>query len=1394
MSRSSSPVVRRATRTYGRRRDTSDHDISFDAANTSVDSREDSHSSTSLTLEHDLPPSSDDFDASNTSPLSAQAADADADASDDDEEASGGASRFQFSWRAKLKQIDDDDFELPADSRTQVSDTKPSEAKATVPTRPASPADQDAEDVFGGTLSSLTNSAQSSSLVIRTRAPRRIESLPASDPESDAEGRPSTPQTSPRHPINTPETRSSPTPPTSIEMQPKKGKKTLHLENEDELASTSKSTATKPQRKTKASDGAKRVKAPTKKERLETQKATARIVADQPVSINRVQQHRYFLTDLIGRLHPPAVAKPATKSASRSRSQTPPIPSTSDPIQAFSSSPASTGREHQRQGYSSKNTTQNTEFKPTGLLGAEPASSDSAESSDDELPDVSAILAQDKKKRDEQERRRRLYEIKQRALEKQRALAHNGTDDDDGDVLVIEDDMKSVAREEGQTRRAMAAHGVHPSKARQRQLALAGPVVRREDALLELKDEEVVHLLETAATASFIAPKQAKPTHKPVHLGPEALNKLVLARAEKQKLEAIRQKEQEWIRDGGRIKERPEDRVAVKSAEEALQAIAEKHRAAPSRSEDVEMAEESGSDEDYKPDDGASHDGSQDSDGGENENEPPHPLHRGSDDEEDEAEDESSMPAPLPRRALAPGRHRPLQAVLSDDEEDAENQPPPVGRVLVRDSSFARPSHSPQPMDDIVEDENRRSLAHRSSMSSLGDRTEDGTDKENDVRLSFDRGEDKENTAVAIQSPGLSLNLGRSFGSLLGPELTASPVTAGRSVAPDGVRSPLKELAADEDDDEDPFVDSPSSRSRRVSTRASSMALADASLDLDLGSESGLQPAFSLSRKGKERAHSASPIPLAEAVPIGEGGGFSQFFTQEGGGGFEKLKAAQRDDDISLTPDCGLEPALEVDSSLVKKADEIFVKEQEFVVRDQQERRPEHKPELFVDENGFLTQTRPEFRSPLRSLMTPSQPTPMLRLSSPATLLSSVRKPLAPLLTQDPDDDDYDPLPPRRLRKRDYSLSPEPLQASGSKVKNAFDLLGRRDGSLKAKGKKPLRSEFIEGEAEESDEEAMFGFGHRKKDEADDEEEDDDEQDQTLAELVDDKEMDEKTLAEEAVIEKHREHLDEDDKLVEKIHRDAVAGKLRVKRRDRGVGFEDSDSEDDDDARRIRSKNKRRRTENDNIAALAKKPETQAFAKEYEANMVDADDEFAHLNRDEMEMDVEEPESGQEREAVTAARLREELLEAAQQETLPKRFDPLDVSWMEGAEESPEEMDSDVRVREVDESEAARTARRPNSDEPKTDQMDDADRVRMTRWAKSEAASRTAGILGRNNGGSAAVTGHGKSKAAVSGSGSFKNSRASAASSSSAGKPGAKIAKAPSVLIAVSSRRDKFAN
>ena len=66
------------------------------------------------------------------------------------------------------------------------------------------------------------------------------------------------------------------------------------------------------------------------------------------------------------------------------------------------------------------------------------------------------------------------------------------------------------------------------------------------------------------------------------------------------------------------------------------------------------------------------------------------------------------------------------------------------------------------------------------------------------------------------------------------------------------------------------------------------------------------------------------------------------------------------------------------------------------------------------------------------------------------------------------------------------------------------------------------------------------------------------------------------------------EHEEQDDQANEQLHLDAIHGKLRAKRRDRGIGFEDSDSEDDESGRPRPSKKPRK--DNDNIAALRELP------------------------------------------------------------------------------------------------------------------------------------------------------------------------------------------------------------
>lgn len=79
-------------------------------------------------------------------------------------------------------------------------------------------------------------------------------------------------------------------------------------------------------------------------------------------------------------------------------------------------------------------------------------------------------------------------------------------------------------------------------------------------------------------------------------------------------------------------------------------------------------------------------------------------------------------------------------------------------------------------------------------------------------------------------------------------------------------------------------------------------------------------------------------------------------------------------------------------------------------------------------------------------------------------------------------------------------------------------------GVAKAKNEKAKqrleKHEFVEAEAQESDDDEMFGFGGRRKD--DGEEEDGEDLDKTLETLVDDQEMDEETVNAQLVQEKYQ--------------------------------------------------------------------------------------------------------------------------------------------------------------------------------------------------------------------------------------------------------------------------------
>lgn len=270
--------LRRAPRTYGRRRDldVSDADASFPA-----ESSASSYQSSPAFSEsgRDVPPSSD------VETSFVHADDDGEDALDDDLPA-----KFSFGWKQKLQRIDmeyDDDME-GAPPRAVATDRKEGSAGGRPrPTHGISAGDDvstddedapapknhfrssvkddlaridkefdaasdmgphkgpvlplssagDPDDPFGGPLSQLTDDSQPTqakeplTTLLRSPSlqPRRVKKrrpvVNASDSELE-DGQHSSPQSSPGalHPINTPRHSSSPTPPTTQEMANRKGK------------------------------------------------------------------------------------------------------------------------------------------------------------------------------------------------------------------------------------------------------------------------------------------------------------------------------------------------------------------------------------------------------------------------------------------------------------------------------------------------------------------------------------------------------------------------------------------------------------------------------------------------------------------------------------------------------------------------------------------------------------------------------------------------------------------------------------------------------------------------------------------------------------------------------------------------------------------------------------------------------------------------------------------------------------------------------------------------------------------------------------------------------------------------------------------------------------------
>ncbi|KAL6309572.1 MRC1-like domain-containing protein [Sparassis latifolia] len=1362
-----SPIVHRAIVTYGRRTHVVAPDTSITIPNI-PHTRVNLDHKGSLEREDDIstPPSTSD------APLSPHLLVAAREEASDDGESM--APHFQFSWRQRMQDIDDEYSGHPLNGKASLESAQLDEANKS--SHPGTPTLEATDDVFDGPLPILTSSSQPAndgrspiwSPAHRRVVPprphtRKLAVVRDSDSDVDAEAdHPSTPHSSAhQYNITTPPSRSSPTPPTSLGAPlasgGRKGKeRAVELFASDEELNASDNETHSVKQKGKGKQKQKRLKRPTKKEREETQKTTARIVADRPVSLPRVENKKFGMMEFLGKL--------------KLRYNAPPS-SPSDPIQAFSSSPsvgvvAPTDDAHdaptpagtyppETPAPSPSRQSRET-FTYLSLLG--PQSPGAVQTvadqsgSDEEMPDVGSLLQADHAKRTKEEQRKRLQQEKLRLVElqKKRARPDEG---DDSDLEVVQDDMKVVIEEEAKGRRVFSAH--KPSVGRKKQLTLALRSSKTTPHKRVMKQStNGTAMLEFAAASVFTRPADTR-DHGTISMSHTDVSKFLLQNATKQAEALQRAKEEEWVRRGGRLKGRPESDEEGVDTNAKMRAIISKACSEAPREEGdadgVQADDESGgaeSDGEYHPDD-ESTDGAD----AEDENHAPMTMSEWGVDS-----DEDSSPK-LPLHAPRFRRGRPLATLVSDDEDvEDHGQSSRIGGRLAHGS----------PLVGLLSPQRQQfALNHRGSLSSLEDRTEDGTDKENDERLMFDRGEDKENTSIVIQPSSVRPHVGRIPGSILGDVDLWGPDSAELG----DCRLPLKELLT-EDDPEDPFLFTPSRPPARQ-LLFSVDARSPAEYDVVDESQSGFSKLF---EAGSLRRGSQSSSNM-------KGGGLSQFFI--GTASIDRLGEPMPTAGPSLTLDVQLQPALEVNEGLRRKADSIFDKEQEYLA-EASNQNLEPEPKLYVDENGFLTQTKPKSSIPqTHQLPSPSQLAAPFRAVLGETTLSTLSRSRDGL-----DSDEFEILaehPSTRLMKRRElphsrrsSPSPSPQRP---RMVNAFDLLRRRPRSPTLKGHRKLGpSEFIEGEAEESDEDAMLGFGgHRRND--DDAEESDDNQDQTLAELVDDTVLDKDILAEHAVLEKVREHQQEDDRALEKVHMDAIEGKYRTKRRDRGVGFDGSDSDDDDEARRLRRNtiSKKRKIDRDSLEELARHQETLAFVAAYHAEEEDAED-FAHMQHDEMTLVDEDGQDDENAQEVTSFA---QIYNTNWGEV--EAFDSRNIAWIERDHED----ELSLRVKEVTTNSKAGMSARTNWDAALAERPrgvredDERNRARMQSWARSERTSRNS-ATGYSTGGSV-VTGHGRASTG----GSVTGQRRDTKGSEAASQP-ARLTKASSALSAVPSRRSRF--
>ncbi|WFC95560.1 hypothetical protein MBRA1_002209 [Malassezia brasiliensis] len=283
---------------------------------------------------------------------------------------------------------------------------------------------------------------------------------------------------------------------------------------------------------------------------------------------------------------------------------------------------------------------------------------------------------------------------------------------------------------------------------------------------------------------------------------------------------------------------------------------------------------------------------------------------------------------------------------------------------------------------------------------------------------------------------------------------------------------------------------------------------------------------------------------------------------------------------------------------------------------------------MYINQDGFFTQTKPAEDTPSQAphVLDPSpsqrrtEPVPEFDGSprrpsegpapegSEAAPPSSQRHTSAPLYSSDPSDEESDAAPSEAPSDADASDAEADLAVASDARAHWTALLDQP--SKRAKSRRE-RSEFVFGEAEESDEDrpddgehgGLTGVFSDRGSASEPEEDSDDDAD--LESLLDDERDENEEEQDEAARLRYQQHRDEDDAAIQALHERAAKGMLRNRRRrldDPLADMLDEDADEDELRRKLHApafKAKRRRIEQDGLQALAEREDSRAFVETY---------------------------------------------------------------------------------------------------------------------------------------------------------------------------------------------------